>query len=135
MTNVQVKKRKKLSLSRNPYSRGDEVEMTRIVNEVQSGIIGIRAACFKYGLNRNTLKLWITRITVRNLESNMTKKRMKKLMEDSDSKTLERKVYELTRALEHAKLKINSLETLIKVSEEDFQIKIRKKPGTKRSIE
>ena len=55
--------------------------------------------------------------------------------EDLDSKALQRKVFELTRALEHAKLKINSLETLIKVSEEDFQIKIRKKPGTKQSKE
>ena len=55
--------------------------------------------------------------------------------EDMDSKAMERKIHELTRALEHAQLKISSLETLIKVSEEDLQIKIRKKRGTKQSKE
>ena len=52
-----------------------------------------------------------------------------------DSKAMKRKIHELTRALEHAQLKISSLETLIKVSEEDLQIKIRKKRGTKQSKE
>ena len=41
--------------------------MLKIIDEVASGAIGIRAACVKHGLNRNTLKLWMTRITVRTL--------------------------------------------------------------------
>jgi hypothetical protein len=109
--------------------------MAKIVGDIKSGVISIRRACLKYGLNRNTLKLWITRINLRTLESVMSTKPGKKLPEDSDTKALQRKIHELTRALENAKLKINSLETLIRVSEEDFQIKIRKKPGTKQSID
>lgn len=109
--------------------------MAKIVGDIKSGIISIRGACFKYGLCRNTLKLWITRTTIRNLETVMSKKPKEHLDTDIDSKALHRKVHELTRALENAKLKINSLETLIKVSEEDFQIKIRKKSGTKQSKE
>ena len=42
-------------------------------------------------------------------------------------------VKRLTKALEYAKLRILGLETMIKVTEEDLQIKIRKKPGTKQS--
>ena len=122
-------------VSIDPYVRRNEEEMTKIIGEIKSGIITIRGACFKYGLCRNTLKLWITRVTVRTLESVMSKKPIRFMKQDPDSKALQRKVYELTRALEHAQLKINSLETLIKVSEEDLQIKIRKKSGTKQSKE
>ena len=70
-----------------------------------------------------------------NLVSDMAKNPKQDLVTDINSKALQRKIYELTRALEDAKLKINSLETLIKVSEEDFKIKIRKKSGTKQSKE
>ena len=48
---------------------------------------------------------------------------------------LEKKVKELTKALDHSKLKNDSLETMIKVAEEDLHIKIKKKRGTKQSKE
>ena len=35
-------------LSRDPYKRPKESEMTKIVQEINSGIIGKRAACSKY---------------------------------------------------------------------------------------
>ncbi len=135
MTKIRLKKQRDSPLSRAPFVRRDEEEMSKIIGEIRSGIITIRAACFKYGLCRNTLKLWISKLSIRKLESIMRKKHFKPTLEDPDSKALQRKVYELTRALELAKLKINSLETMIKISEEDFQIKIRKKSGTKRSKE
>ena len=77
----------------------------------------------------------MVKASVRTLESKMSKKQNKISDEDMYSKAMERKIHELTRALEHAQLKISSLETLIKVSEEDLQIKIRKKRGTKQSKE
>ena len=48
---------------------------------------------------------------------------------------LEKKVKELTKSLDYANLKKDSLETMIKVAEEDLHIKIRKKRGTKQSKE
>ena len=57
------------------------------------------------------------------------------MTEDQKSKAIEKKVKELTKALELARLKIDSLETMIKVTEEDLHIKIRKKAGTKQSKE
>jgi hypothetical protein len=57
------------------------------------------------------------------------------MTEDEKSNALEKKVKELTKALELSKLKIDSLETMIKVAEEDLHIKIKKKRGTKQSKE
>ena len=52
----------------------------------------------------------------------MSKKHFKPSVEDPDSKALQRKASELNRALEQAKVKINSLETLIKASMEENEI-------------
>ena len=135
MVKLRQKKLRLTPASKAPYVRRNESEMTKIIGEIKSGTLSIHGACYRYGLCRNTLKLWITRVSVRNLDSIMSKKPIQQMQQDLDSKALQRKIHELTRALEHAKLKINSLETLIKVSEDDFQIKIRKKPGTKQSKE
>jgi len=51
--------------------------------------------------------------------------------DDQKESALNRKIQELTKDLEYAKLKIVGLETMIKVAENDFKIKIRKKRGTK----
>ena len=53
--------------SRNPYLRRTDGEMIKIVKNIESGLISIRPACFKYGLNRNTLKLFITKLSIRTL--------------------------------------------------------------------
>ncbi|MFM9053064.1 MAG: hypothetical protein ACKOKF_12255 [Bacteroidota bacterium] len=126
---------KRDSLSRAPFVRRDEEEMKKIISEIQSGITSIREACFKYGLCRNTLKLWISKLSISNLEPYMHKKHFKSTPEASDSVALQRRLHELTRALHQAKLKISSLETMIEISEEEYQIKIRKKFGAKRSKE
>ncbi|WP_286850120.1 MULTISPECIES: hypothetical protein [Sphingobacterium] len=60
---------------------------------------------------------------------------MKEPNESSKIKLLSKQVLELQKALEKANLKINGLETLIQVSEEELKIKIRKKPGAKQSKE
>lgn len=105
--------------------------MIKIVREVQSGLIGMRSACFKYGLNRNTLKLFITKLSIRNLGDEFTNPILSTMNVDKKDSALNRKIRELTKDLEYAKLKIISLETMIKVVEDDLNIKIRKKRGTK----
>lgn len=67
---MQIKKKKEKReepKSVAPHVRRREVEMIKIVREIQSGLLGMRSACFKYGLNRNTLKLFITKFSIRNL--------------------------------------------------------------------
>ena len=135
MKQKKLRKKKIAEKSRDPYKRRDESEMIKIIHEIQSGLIGIRAACRKYGLCRRTLRLWITRLSLRNLGNEVSNQLLSSMTDNQKSNALEKKIKELTKALELAKLKIDSLETMIKVAEEDLHIKIRKKRGTKQSKE
>lgn len=62
-------------------------------------------------------------------------KLMKEPNETSKVKALSKQVIDLQKALEKANLKIEGLQTMIQVSEEELKIKIRKKLGAKRSKE
>jgi hypothetical protein len=107
--------------------------MKKIIEEITSGSSGIRAACAKYGLNRNTLKLWMTRLNVGTLVDKQKRVILSGMEVHRKENGCKNEVKRLTKALEYARLRILSLETMIKVSEQDLQIKIRKKPGTKQS--
>jgi hypothetical protein len=132
----KIKKKYRPSvLSRNPYKRRSESEMIKIITEVNSGLIGKRAACEKYGVNRNTLALFVRKLSVRTLSNDLSSQLLSDMSEDQKSKALIKKIKELTAALEYSRLRIDSLETMIKVAEEDLHIKIKKKRGTKRSKE
>src|SRR3954468_20806119 len=99
------KKHKPSILSRDPYKRRGEAEMMRIIHEIQGGVISKRAACKKYGLNRNTLAHWISRFSVRNLEEQSPNQLFYSMTEEQQMKALQQKIKELTIALEQAKLK------------------------------
>jgi transposase-like protein len=135
MEEKQKKKRIRHVLSQQPYFRHPESEMMRIVKEIQSGILGIRASSRKYGICRRTLQNWIIRFSVSTLDDEISNQLFVGMNEDQQTKALIKKVKELTKALDYSRLKADSLETMIKVAEEDLQIKIRKKPGTKQSKE
>jgi translation initiation factor 2B subunit (eIF-2B alpha/beta/delta family) len=57
------------------------------------------------------------------------------MTEEKKVQLLEKKIKELTRQLDHARLKNASLETVILVAEEELHIRIKKKRGTKQSKE
>lgn len=133
---MQEKKKSRPSpLSRNPHVRRDENEIRKIIAEIESGSIGIRTACFKYGLNRNTLKLWMTRLSIRTLSDNKKNPITSSMADEHKKQDLNCQIKQLKKSLEYAKLKILGLETMIKIAEEDLNIKIRKKNGTKQSKE
>ena len=117
--------------SRDPYLRRTDVEMIKIVKEIESGLISIRTACFKYGLCRNTLKLFITKFSIRTLGDEFSMQIFSRMSDDQKESALNKKIKELTKDLEYAKLKIIGLETMITVAENDLKIKIRKKRGPK----
>ena len=117
--------------SRDPYLRRTDGEMIKIVKEIESGLISIRTACFKYGLCRNTLKLFITKFSIRTLGDEFSNQILSRMNDDQKESALNKKIQQLTKDLEYAKLKIISLETMITVAENDLKIKIRKKRGTK----
>lgn len=82
--------------SRDPHRRREESEMGQIVQEVQSGLVGIREACFKYGLCRGTLKLWITRLTVQKFSGNLSTKFIVNMTDNQKSNAL-RKEYTICK--------------------------------------
>lgn len=132
---TEKKKQKSSPLSRVPWTRRSKQEMELIVGDIRSGSISIWAACKKHGLNRNTLKLWMTRLRVGSLTDRINTTVLSSKEEDKKAQDYKHQIKQLEKALEYANLKILGLETMIKVTEEDLQIKIRKKPGTKRSKE
>lgn len=105
----------------------------KVVGEIESGFHSHRAAAKLYGISRNTVNDWVIQYSLLTLNSN--KEFMAKPNENSTIRHLNRQVIELKRALEKSQLKVDSLETMIKVSEEELKIKIRKKPGVKQSKE
>jgi hypothetical protein len=135
MTEKKKQKSQSSPLSKVPWKRRSKDEMELVVSQIQSGSISIWGACKKHGLNRNTLKLWMTRLRVGSLTDKTLTTVSSSKEEDKKDLELKQQIRQLEKALEYANLKILGLETMIKVTEEDLQIKIKKKPGTKRSKE
>ena len=135
MMEKKVNKSKASPKSKNPYKRRSDEEMSRIVNEIQQGLIGKRTACIKYGLNRNTLNLFISRQSTRALSDNHSLGLYTIMNDSQQNKALLLKIKELNAALDESQLKVTSLETMIQVAEKQLKIRIRKKSGTKQSKE
>ena len=73
----------------------------------------------------------MSKLSMRTFEKKLPQKVLSSMNDDQIAKALSQKIQELTKDLEYAKLKILGLETMIKVAEEDLNIKIKKKSGTK----
>ena len=133
---VKVKKRSKPSpRSSQPYKRRSEAEMLEIVKEIHENGLPKKTACKKYGVNRNTLKLFTLKQSTKELLDNHSLDLLSSMNENQQHLALTKKIKELSSALAKSELKVITLETMIKVAEEDLQIKIRKKSGTKQSKE
>jgi helix-turn-helix, Psq domain len=131
MIEKRAKKGKINPKSSQPYKRRTEEEMINILSQIQNGSLSKRSACLKYGINRNTLSLFILKQSAAKIIINDAVD-LTSIMNDNQKNTaLVRKVKELSAELEKSKLKVLTLETMIEVAEEDLNIKIRKKSGTK----
>lgn len=82
--------------------------------EIESGSIGIGTAFFKYGLTRNTLKLWMTRLSIRTLSDKKKNPITSSMVDEHKKQDLNCQIKQLKKTLEYAKLKILGLETMIK---------------------
>jgi transposase-like protein len=129
----KLKSSKRKIISREPYKRRSEAEKQKIIYEVTKGLIGIRAACRKYGVNRNTLKNWMESICLPNLADTIADEPEPTMPASNSENPSNRQIKALINALAEAELKISGLQTMIEVAEEEFRIKIRKKRGTKQS--
>lgn len=135
MTNNRRRKTTAGIGNRRPYQRLTEAQKRNIVGEVNQGLICIRAACRKYGLNRNTLRSWRVKLSLLTPEETLPTELSPDMTDPQPNSTLSRQVKALTKALAQAQLKISGYQTMIEVAEDKLKIKIRKKSGTKRSNE
>lgn len=113
---------------RRNYSK---TEKRAVVNAVRNGLT-LREAAVAYGVKSHELvRRWVLEIEGENtdlcvLVEPMAKKKKEQEQEPED-------VAALRRELELAKLKIEALNTLIDVAEDQLKIDIRKKSGARRS--
>ena len=125
---VKVQKKSKQSpKSSQPYKRRSESEMFDIIKEIHEQGLPKKAACVKYGLNRNTLKRFILKESTKDIVGNHSLDLLSTMNENQQHLALTKKIKELSSALEKSELKVITLETMIKVAEDDLKIKIRKK--------
>ncbi len=131
---VNIKGKKKVTLNnRQAWGRLDENSKAKIVKEIKEGILGQREASRRYGIPRTTISKWQQKVNLVTLLNADSSQQSTGMTESQESKMLLKKVRELTKALEHERLKNIALETMIEVAECDLHIKIRKKRGTKLS--
>ena len=131
---VKSKAKEKATLyNRQTWGRLDENTKVKILKEIQGGLIGQREASRRYGIPRTTIILWQRKVNLVNLLNSQNSQTVTGITASQESKILLKKVQELTKALEHERLKSVALETMIEVAESDLHIKIRKKRGTKQS--
>lgn len=121
--------------NRKPWQRLDDAQKNQIIREVQNGFIGIREAGRKYKVHRAMIQRWLEKTTINSLIEDKVKPVINNLHSDMNvgkvNQELLSKVRALTKELQYSKLKIEGLETMIIVAEEDLKISIRKKRGTK----
>lgn len=101
----------------------------KIVDEIESGKYTIGEVRRIYDIRgKETISRWLKQFGREHLLSRVIRIEMKD--EKDKLKELERQKRELESALAQAHLKILSLETMIDIAEERFNISIKKKSGT-----
>jgi len=119
-------KEKKTSLQQEEYS----VSFKRwISREIESGKISVKEAIERFNINRDITAIykWIYKYGLGKELSLATMTPEEK----QDKLLLEKRIKELEKALDMAKLKNIAIETMIDIAEEQFNISIRKKAGLK----
>lgn len=105
------------------------VNKIKVIRQVQIGEITITQAARLCNVTRYTIKGWIRDQTIINLDGIINHHNINDMQPDEKEKALLKEIEKLKKQMVEDKLKIMSLETLIEVAEEKFNIKIKKKPG------
>lgn len=140
MPKKQKTKKQKNEVPVKPFQRNGrsypETVKRKVVSEILSRSLSQREAERQFKINRKTIDGWITQYSLLPLKPETSSQAvMVNPIKNKQVGLLTKQVSELQKALEKAQLKIDGLETMIKVSEEELKIKIRKKPGVKQSKE
>lgn len=78
----------------------------KILGKIDQGRINNWERAKKYGLNRNTLRFWITKRSIRTLEGKIANTFFTEMDETRQNTALQQRIHELSGSLEYTKLKI-----------------------------
>jgi transposase len=115
-----------------PMSRYDVAFMRAVALEYQRSDLSVNQLAHKYGLSHSLTEKWITRFSSELSGETLTFP----LMTPEEQKALDslkQQNEELLKRLELAHLKITGLELMIDQAEQELNVDIRKKSGTKQS--
>lgn len=110
-----------------------EVEKRSIVRQIEHGELTRHAARKAHGISGNTLNKWLSASVRENVELAVYDPFEMKEKPEETSAIPDPEKEALKKALEEAQIKINALNTLIDVAEDQFKIAIRKKAGARQS--
>ncbi|MEO7878676.1 MAG: hypothetical protein ABIR72_03420 [Mucilaginibacter sp.] len=106
-----------------------DVEKRSVVRLIEQGTLTPYAARQEHGISGNTLTKWLRAFRKENVELAIYdpfEMKDKPELPDSEKEALK-------KALDEAQMKINALNTLIDVAQDQFNIAIRKKAGARQS--
>lgn len=98
-----------------------------LAREIESGKMSVREAIERFGIKPSTLTDWKNSYSL----GKEVSLGMMTPEEKQEKAILEKRIKELEKALEYAKLKNIAVETMIDIAEKQFKISIRKKAGPK----
>lgn len=106
--------------------------MRKVCEELLTGQITVSEITRKYNLGKNSASRWLRKY--QNEQAELVNS-LSMAHEPGQVDSSEKDKKELEKELALAKAKIATLETMIDIAEEQFNIEIRKKSGTKPSLE
>ena len=101
------------------------------VSDIEKKLVSIGQVCRQYQVSKTSVSKWLNKYS-------LMRKKKERMIYESDSqshkiKMMNERIKELERAVGQKQLKIDFLEKMIEIAEDDFKVEIKKKVSTKLS--
>lgn len=103
-----------------------------VIEEYFSGNLSFHDFCKKKSLDRGTFNYWLLTFAPEGYLSSKEMGKEKERSESEEIRELKRQFHQKELELKKEKMRADFYETMVDVAEEQFNIDIRKKAGTKR---
>lgn len=112
--------------------------MNKVVADYMSGDQSMNQIATRYQVTKSQVAYWYSLFSSELRQTTLEKPIISTTMTEQEKKefeALKKQNEELRKKLEHANMKAFAWQTMVEVAEEQFNIEIQKKPGTKPSAE
>lgn len=120
------------------HFRYEQSFMNKVVADYMAGDQSMNQVAARYQITKHQLVYWYSLFSSELRQTTLEKPIKSTAMTEQEKKefdALKKQNEELRKKLDHANLKAFAFQTMIEVAEEQFNIEIQKKPGTKPSAE